>query len=182
MVSYFWTEPNVLQPLPAPFAVRLERACDPRAVTIATQCNVDAMHAQVLQVVEAITHCLDLTSEVLVVAIVCIEAVLKRCRAGLHEHTLRPILIAACVIALKFNDDFHFSMTACWKRLRTAFNNLDFDWLLAAEEQMLLAIDFHLPFGNIYQVYADALYRVANEWTGEERVAPTVLANDFWPT
>ena len=142
---------------------------------------MDAMHAQVLQVVEAITHCLDLTSEVLVVAVVCIETVLKKRRAGVHVHTVRPMLIAACLIALKFTDDVYFSMTACWKQLRTAFDNLDFDWLLAVEEQMLLAIDFHLPFGNTYQVYADALYRVANERTGEERVAPTMLANDFWP-
>ena len=43
--------------------------------------------AQVLQVVEAITHCLDLTSEVLVVAVVMIETVLRKFRAGVHVHT-----------------------------------------------------------------------------------------------
>ena len=89
------------------------------------------------------------------------------------------MLIVACLIAVKLTDDF-VSTRRCWKKLRTAFDDLDFEWLLAAEQRMLIAIDHRLPMGAIYQVYADGLYELANEWGGETRTAPRVLVDEFW--
>ena len=128
---------------------------------------------------QAVTRCLNLSSEVLVVAIVCIEKVLRKHPTYLRVYTLRPMLIAACLIALKFTDDY-VDTRKCWKKLRAAFDDLDFDWLLVAEEQMVMAIDHHLPMGITYQNYADAMYRVANERSGEERTAPRMLDNEVW--
>ena len=128
---------------------------------------------------QAITHCLDLSSEVLVVAIVCIEEVLRKEPSYLRVYTLRPMLIVACLLAVKLTDDFE-STRRCWKKLREAFDDLDFEWLLVAEQRMALAIDHCFPIGAIYQRYADGLYQLANEWSGETRTAPQVLVDEFW--
>ena len=160
--------------------LRLCAALHPCGDARTTQLEPHAPHAeQVLEVVQAITHCLDLSSEVLVVAIVCVEEVLRKEPSYLRVYTLRPTLIVACLIAVKLTDDF-VSTRRCWEKLRKAFDDLHFERLLLAEQRMALAIDHRLPIGTIYQRYADGLYELANEWSGETRTAPQVLADEFW--
>ena len=135
--------------------------------------------AQVREVVEALTHCLRLSSEVLVMAVVVFEKVIRVDPSIVRVYTMRPMLIGACLIALKHADDF-VDTRRCWRRLRQVFDTLEFDHLLAIEEKLLKIIDYRLPMGIIYQTYAEALCLVANDAKGVNRAAPTVLADEYW--
>lgn len=127
---------------------------------------------------EALTHCLRLSSEILVAAVVVFEEVIRINSSILRVYTMRPMLTGACLIALKHADDF-VNTRECWRRLRTAFDTLEFDHMLAIEQKLLKILDYQLPIGVIYQTYANALCLVANNAKGVDRAPLQVLAEEY---
>ena len=150
-----------------------------RSLAIVMRWSSPVAIAQVREVVEALTHCLRLSNEVLVTAVVVFEKFIRVDPSIVRVYTMRPMLIGACLIALKHNDDF-VDTRRCWRRLRRVFDDLEFDHLLGIEKKLLKLIDYRLPMGIIYQTYAEALCLVANDAKGVNRAAPIVLADEYW--
>ena len=99
----------------------------------------------------------------LIVAFVIVELSLRKRAAIITTHSLRPLLLAACVIARKLLSDMEFTLGWACDQISDVLTGLHVELLAALEIQLLLVIGWRFPMkGESYQIYADALFNVAS--------------------
>ena len=119
------------------------------------------------------------TVQELVVAYVLFEKAIRSPTTVLASFTVRPLLVACVVLAVKITGDEEVSNAFQASCLRSDFTALTARHLLELERQVLVLVEHHIPTGPIYQTYADALFDAANHATfGEHRAAPEMI-DDF---
>ena len=114
-----------------------------------------------------------LRQAVQVVAYTLVEEVLRKNLDQNNEPLLvgRPLLMGACVIALKITNDKRTTTRDCCSLLRDHFTGLTQRHLHLIELTLMETLDWRLPSGTIYQVMANALFEAAAAHTSSARVA-----------
>ena len=117
----------------------------------------------------------------LVVAFMIVESCLRANKAILTTFTVRPLLVASCVIARKLLCDRMLTLGWACDALCDVFSGLGVGLLEALELQVLVVLDWRFPMRSAtYQTYADALFNVATAEDGTY-IAPPVMLKHSWP-
>jgi len=118
--------------------------------------------AQIRDLVTFVAIRLDMSAEELVVAYVVIESCLRANKAILAPFSVRPLLIASCVISRKLLCDQKSTLGWACDQLSDVFTALDLDLLKALERQVLVVLDWRFPMQErTYQFYTEALFTAA---------------------
>jgi len=93
-----------------------------------------------------------------VIAMVLVEA-LVACQGMLvRSHSVRPIFVAACVLARKLSSDADVTTAECSAAMDDCFTNLSALLLARMEEQLLVLLDWRMPVDpRVYESCARAL-------------------------
>ena len=121
---------------------------------------------------------LHMTVNDLVLAYVLFEKVIIAQRSTLRSFTVRPLLVAASVLAVKISSDEVITTADCFAALEADFTALDSYHLTDLMTQLLIILGYRIPSGPIYQTYADALFAASNDLTGDSQAAPKMLCDD----
>ena len=115
----------------------------------------------------------------LIVAFIIVELSVRKREAILTTHSLRPLLLAACVIARKLLSDTKFTLGWACDQICDVLTGLHVELLAALELQLLLVIDWRFPMkGESYQIYADALFNVASAQSSTH-IPPPLMAPTY---
>ena len=105
---------------------------------------------------------LSMGPEELCVAFLIVESCLRANKMVLNTFSLRPLLIASCIISRKLLCDRVLTLGWACDQLCDVFSALELGLLEALELQVLVIIDWRFPMrGATYQTYADALFNAA---------------------
>lgn len=120
--------------------------------------------------------------EELIVAFVIVESCVRANRAIITTHTVRPLLLASCVLSRKLLCDHMLTLGWVRAQLSDVFTLLDVDLLEVLELQVLLVIKWRFPMrGETYQNYTDALFDAAADHCGRYIPAPLLIQSDGFP-
>ena len=108
--------------------------------------------------VSVVVECLDLTPKELTVALVILENIICGGPGVFRVHTVRPLFIAACIVALKFTLDERIRTAECYLTLRKVFTAMTAKHTMRIEATVLAIIGYSIPQGSIYQAYANSLW------------------------
>ena len=115
----------------------------------------------------------------LIVAFIIVELSVRKRAAIVTTHSLRPLLLAACVIARKLLSDTEFTLGWACDQICDVLTGLHVELLAALELQLLLVIDWRFPMkGESYQIYADALFNVASAQSSTH-IPPPLMAPTY---
>ena len=119
--------------------------------------------------------------EELCVAFFIVESCLRANKMVLNTFSLRPLLIASCIISRKLLCDRVLTLGWACDQLCDVFSALELGLLEALELQVLVIIDWRFPMrGATYQMYADALFDAATAHAGSYIETP-IMIKRTWP-
>jgi hypothetical protein len=122
---------------------------------------------------------LMMSCEELCVAFIIFESCLRARPRILTAQSLRPLLVASCVISCKLLSDRVLTLGWACDQLDDMFTGLSLGLLKALELQVLVVIDWRFPLqGEAYQAYADALFNAATAHAGSYIETPIMIK---WP-
>jgi len=114
--------------------------------------------------VVAVIRRLDMTPRCVVTAIVLIETTMRVCSTTSQPlfcaRSARPLLLASCILALKFTHDAEVVTCECFDCVEDLFTGVVAKDVGRMEEQILRWIDWKIPNDpQVYELYARELVR-----------------------
>ena len=130
VISSIWADAHSALPLPLP--------------------RQSAVHDFVLLVVSR----LELTLKELVIAYAIVEQLTINQPTCAQAHSLRPIFLISCVIAIKITHDVRYEVGMSFDSVRDVFTKTSIPMMKLMEKEVLSMLNFDLPIGNIHQLCA----------------------------
>ena len=86
------------------------------------------------------------------------------------------LMLVPCVRLTQVIRDAQFTLRECHQRLVHVLSELSLEYLVKLEAQMLECLDWHIPCGEVYDMYAGHLFDAANTYSGAYLLPPDMLS------
>ena len=93
----------------------------------------------------------------------------------IRSYSVRLMFLATCALTCKVSRDRDLKTNQIHERLGGVFNTLSNGLLVRIEHQLLEVLSWRIPMGDIYQLYANEIFRAASQALGRPVGAPEVL-------
>ena len=105
----------------------------------------------------------------LVLAVVILESLISSANGIFQPQSVRPILIASCLVACKVASDTDVTTLELCNAISDCFTNVTVCQVARLEEQLLVLLDWHIPNNpDIYKARYHAIMMAGESFAEEE--------------
>ena len=126
--------------------------------------------------ISCVVFALEMSAVELVVASVIFEGAVRHSPKFLSRATARPLLLGSLCLASQVCSDEELTVGMAFDAVAPFFESMKFVHFKSIVVQTLVLIDWCIPIeSSVYNAYAEALTKSANDTTGRMRSVPTLF-------